>query len=252
MDNEEARTLSPEPLPSDTSIFTEERPLLQALARATDEIASFQDHQSVNSQDRMSLTKANSQALLPHVAVLQSLLKNLDSFEGKPIADHDELEDFPDLLNLSELEHPKWQPDFTELDKTITRASLFTCAVCFGNSLYSAAMSLSGNMTFASATYTAGCVALTSFWARSAIKMMRDKPQKTRLLTTAAKKSSIFTSITLGAHVVMSHMFPNVVPPAKLSHSVVQVLCSCFWYFIDSMNKDKNAAIGSVEKINLE
>ncbi|KAJ2958078.1 hypothetical protein NQZ79_g6316 [Umbelopsis isabellina] len=252
MDNEEARTLSPEPLTSDSSKLSVEKPLLQALEQATNEIASLQDHQSANSQERISLTKANSQALFPHIATLSSLLRSLGSFQDEHIANHGELEDFPDLINLSNLEHSNHQPDFSEMDRIITRASLFTCAVCFGNSLYAAVTSLSGNMTLASATYTAGWVALTSFWARSAIKMMKNKPKQTRLLTKAAKKSSIFTSITLGAHVVLSHMFPKVVPPVRLSHSVVQVLCTCFWHFIYAMNKQKQAAVGSVEKSNLD
>ncbi|KAG2171998.1 hypothetical protein INT43_001475 [Umbelopsis isabellina] len=252
MDNEEPRTLSPEPLMSDSSKLTVEKPLLQALEQATDEIASFQDHHSANSQEHIPLNKANSQALLPHVAKLSALLRSLGSFEDEPFSNHAELEDFPDLINLSKLEHSNHQPDFSEMDKTITRASLFTCAVCFGNSLSAAVTSLSGNMTLASATYTAGWVALTSFWARSAIKMMKNKPQKTRLLSKAAKKSSVFTTIALGAHVALSHMFPNVVPPVRFSHSVVQVLCTCFWHFIYAVNKEKQAAVGSVEKINLD
>lgn len=252
MDHEEARTLSPESLTSDSSKLSVEKPLLQALEQATDEIASFQDHQLANSQGRIPLTKANSHALLPHVATLSKLLRSLGSFEDQHIPNHDELEDFPDLINLSKLEHSKRQPDFSAIDNTINKASLFTCAVCFGNSLYAAVTSSSGNMTLASATYTAGWVALTSFWARSAIKIMKNKPQKTRILTKAAKKSSIFTTIALGAHVALSHMFPNVVPPVKISHSVVQVLCTCFWHFIYTLNKEKQAAVGSVEKHNLD
>lgn len=245
MNNEAIRTESPELL---TPELNQHQPLIQALERAEDEITSFKMQQPSNVPEHNSLNKANSQALLPHVGALSALLNKLDSLNENVLPNHVQLDDFPDLINLSGLEDSKSQPiNLSHLDKTITRASIFTCTLCFGASLHSSITSFSGNMGLLSATYTAGWVAITSFWARSTIALIREKPKKNQWLTNAAKRSSIFTSISLGAHAVLSTLFPNVVPPIRISHTVVQVLCSCFWYFIDEVNQDKRNAIGNVE-----
>jgi hypothetical protein len=243
------RTTSPELLISETKGQEDPQPLLEALERAADEITSFQLQQTSNEQERHSLNKANSEALLPHVATLSALLRKIDSLNDDTIPEHVELDDFPDLIKLSDPEDTeKHGMDLSDLDKTISQASIFTCALCFGTSLHSSLTSFNGNMNLISATYTAGWVAITSFWARSTISLIRNKPRKNQWLTNVAKRSSIFTSVSLGTHAVLSKLFPNVVPPIKLPDTVVQVLCSCFWYFIDQVNKNSKKAIGSDEK----
>ncbi|KAH8551860.1 hypothetical protein BGW37DRAFT_425496 [Umbelopsis sp. PMI_123] len=93
---------------------------------------------------------------------------------------------------------------------------------------------------------------MTSFWARSTLSLIRHSLKKNQSLIDAAKRSSIFTSIAIGSQFALSSLYPNVIPPVQASHAVAQVVCSCLWYFIDRVDKDKKKALGYVEKNTLD
>jgi hypothetical protein len=253
MNDEAIRTNSPEMLIPEGQEFSKEKPLLKALERAADEITSFQMQQDSNDLERISLNEANSQALLPHVTTLSTLLKRLDSFQEEQSQGQVNLDDFPDLINLSKLEATQTPGvDLSALDKTIFRAAVLGSAISFGASLQSTLTSFTGHLNLVSATYTAGWVAMTSFWARSTLSLIRHSLKKNQSLIDAAKRSSIFTSIAIGSQFALSSLYPNVIPPVQASHAVAQVVCSCLWYFIDRVDKDKKKALGYVEKNTLD
>lgn len=249
MNDEAIPTNSPEMLTPDMKDYSEEQPLLQALERAADEITSFQLQRTSNEQEHINVNHPNPNVLLPHVATLSTLLKKLDTFQEDQTADHYKLDDFPDLINLSSLESNK-KPvmDLSALDKTISKAAILTCVISLGASLHSTLATFTGQLNLVSATYTAGWVALTSFWARSTLSLIRKSPKKNKWLIDAAKRTSIIASVAIGTQYALSSFFSNVVPPVKPSHTVAQVLCSCLWYFIARVDEDKKKAIGSVEQ----
>ncbi|KAG2178461.1 hypothetical protein INT44_001613 [Umbelopsis vinacea] len=249
MNDEAIQTDSPEMLTPDLKEYGEEQPLLKALERAADEITSFQMHRTLSERGRISLDEPNPNALLPHVATLSTLLRKLDTFQGDQTADHSNLDDFPDLINLSSLESNK-KPvmDLSALDKTISRAAILTCVLSLGVSLHSTLATFTGQLNLVSATYTAGWVAVTSFWARSTLSLVRKTSKKNKRLIEAAKRSSIIASVAIGTQYALSSFYPNVVPPVKPSHTVAQVLCSCLWFFIAQVDDDKKKAMGSVEQ----